>query len=319
MGTGPLPARTTRPATTQVARVTPVTRPWVRGGALAAYVVALIAWTELVGMPKGTVPVFCWVWLGTVAWHVEAPPRQHLDFLLDWWPPLAALLVYFYSRGLADDLGFAVHFSMPIEADAWLGGGTTPTQRLQDAWCGDPCSASSPPRWYDVALTTVYTSHFVTGLGVAAVLWVCNRVEWVRWMRRYLAISFAALVVYVAYPMAPPWMAAEEGHLSGGVQRLTGRGWSDLGTGNLDLALRGVGNPVAAMPSLHAGMAFLVALYAVQRWRSRWRWLLLTYPVAMSLALVYFGEHYVVDVAAGAVLAGAVLLGTRLWETGRGS
>ena len=40
----------------------------------------------------------------TVAWNIEAEPRQHLQFLRDWWPPVLALVVYFYSRGLADNL-----------------------------------------------------------------------------------------------------------------------------------------------------------------------------------------------------------------------
>ncbi len=208
---------------------TPVTRPWARTGAMLVYALAFIAWSELLGIPKGTIPVFLWLWLGTIAWHVEAHPRYHLNFLLDWWPPLVGLMLYFYSRGLTDDLGFAPHFSMPVSVDTWLGRGETPTQRLQDAWCGDPCLPGSPPRWYDVAFTTVYTSHFLAGLTIAAVLWVRNRVEWVRWMRRYVTINFAALVVYILYPMAPPWLAADEGYLPptwSGSPGAAGRTWA---------------------------------------------------------------------------------------------
>nr|WP_242680589.1 phosphatase PAP2 family protein [Nocardioides sp. IC4_145] len=202
---------------------------------------------------------------------------------------------------------------MPIRVDEWLGGGTTPTEHLQAAWCGDPCTRDLPPRWFDVALTTVYASHFVTGLTLAAVLWLRSRPEWVRWMRRYLAINFGALVVYILYPMAPPWMASRDGYM-GEVARITSRGWADVGLGRFDLVLQGVGNPVAAMPSLHAGIAFLVAGYGILRLRTRWRCLLAAYPLAMSLALVYFAEHYVIDVVAGAVLAGLVLAGCGWWE-----
>ena len=42
--------------------------------------------------------------------------------------------------------------------------------------------------------TTVYATHFVTGLTIAAVLWVRNRAEWIKWMRRYVLINFGALV-----------------------------------------------------------------------------------------------------------------------------
>ena len=50
--------------------------------------------------------------------------------------------------------------------------------RLQEQLCGDPCLRESDPRWYDVFFTTVYASHFLTGLTIAAVLWVRKREEW---------------------------------------------------------------------------------------------------------------------------------------------
>ena len=42
------------------------------------------------------------------------------------------------------------------------------------------------------------------------------------------------------------------------------------------------------------------------------------YPLAMSTALVYYAEHYVIDVLAGALLAMVVLVGCQLWERRRG-
>jgi hypothetical protein len=285
----------------------------VRAAALAAYVALLGAWIALLGVPNDTIQVFLWLWLGTVAWDIRAPWRSHLAFLRDWWLPVAGLVVYFYSRGLADELALPVHVRTPIALDRWLGAGVTPTERLQTAWCGSPCVVDSEPRFFDLYFTTVYATHFVAGLTIAAVLWVRSRVEWQRWMRRYVALSFSALVVYVGYPMAPPWMASQMQEM-GAVSRITGRGWSEIGLDRVDVILRGVGNPVAAMPSLHAGTAFLIALYGVQRLRSRWRWLLLLYPLSMSTALVYYAEHYVVDVIAGALLAGLVLGGASRWE-----
>jgi hypothetical protein len=38
----------------------------------------------------------------------------------------------------------------------------------------------------------------------------------------------------------------------------------------------------------------------------------------MCTALLYFGEHYVIDELAGALLAVVVLAGCQLWETTRG-
>ena len=77
-----------------------------------------------------------------------------------------------------------------------------------------------------------------------------------------------------------------------------------------------MGNQVAAMPSLHAGTAALIAFYGIARLRSRWRGLLMLYPIAMSFMLVYYGEHYVVDIIAGWALALVVLVACTDWERG---
>jgi membrane-associated phospholipid phosphatase len=281
---------------------------------MTSYAVLLAAWTWAFGMPNDTIQIVLWLWLGTVAWNIEAAPSHRLRFARDWWPPVLALVVYFYSRGLADELRGTVSVTMPIDVDRGMFGGELPTLTLQQALCGNPCDPASDPRWYDLLLTTVYASHFVTGLTVAAVLWVRHRGEFQRWMRRLLAISYGALAIYVLYPMAPPWWAAKYGHVTEDLPRITGRGWEDIGIERLNLLLGGVGNKVAAMPSLHAGIAFLVAAYAVWRLSSPWRWLLLAYPLAMGVALVYYAEHYVIDVVAGFALAMVVLVGCAWWD-----
>jgi hypothetical protein len=286
-----------------------------RTPALGLYVVTLGIWIALVGVPTDPFQMFFWLWLATIAWHPTAPWRHHLAFPRDWSPVFGGLVIYLFSRGLVDELvPIPVHWTEPITIDRWLGGGELPTQRLQDGWCSDPCSGTSPPRWYDAVLTTVYFSHFVAGLTLAVVLWLRSRAAWVPWMRRYLVINFSALVVYILYPMAPPWLASEEGYLTAHLPRLTGRGWDDLGLGGFHVVLAKVGNPVAAMPSLHGGIAMLIALYGITRLRSAWRWLLLLYPLLMGLALVYYAEHYVIDILAGWALAAVVMLGCALWE-----
>jgi membrane-associated phospholipid phosphatase len=88
------------------------------------------------------------------------------------------------------------------------------------------------------------------------------------------------------------------------------------GVGEVDPAAW-VGNQVAAMPSLHTGVAVMVALYAVYRLTSPWRWLTLLYPLSMGTALVYLGEHYVADLLGGVVLAVLVLGACTRWEAWR--
>ena len=284
---------------------------------LVVYAFALATSVVLFGLPKQPFLVVGWFWLALIAKDVRKPWRTHLAFLRDWWLPVALLVVYMYSRGLADDLGFDVHVGEPIRFDRWLFGGTLPTEYLQAHLCGVPCRRSLPPRWYDVGLTTVYYSHFFATLSLAAWLWLRDRTAWVGYMRRYMSLCVLALIGYISYPMAPPWMAAREGRISPDVARITGRGWFDLGhsggaTGQQKLSA--VGNQVAAMPSLHTALALFVALFAISRLSSRRRWLLLLYPAAMSFLLVYYAEHYVLDVLAGYAIVGIVMTGWAWWE-----
>jgi hypothetical protein len=298
----------------------PTTTPAHRLRAVAVYVGALLLWIALIGVPNDPIGVFLWLWGAGIAWNIDAPRSYHLRFPRDWWPVLLGLVIYWFTRGLADNLGLPVHVEMPIRVDTWLAGlvgsDQVPTVTLQHAWCGDPCLTTSPSHWWDLAFSTVYASHFVTGLTLAAVLWVRARAEWRRWMRRYLALNYAALVIYFLYPMAPPWLASRDGRLTE-VHRITSRGWSSIGLDRANMVLQGMGNQVAAMPSLHAGVAFLVAFYGIWRLRSPLRFVLLLYPLAMSTALVYFAEHYVVDLLAGGLLAGLVMVACGLWERRR--
>ena len=60
---------------------------------------------------------------------------------------------------------------------------------------------------------------------------------------------------------------------------------------------------LSAMPSVHVGWAIMVAIAVIGVVRSRWRWLVLLYPVMTSLAVVVTANHYWLDgVAAGIVL-----------------
>jgi membrane-associated phospholipid phosphatase len=290
---------------------------------VGAYLLGVGGWLLVVGPPVepiGVVVVFCGVWFATIAWNIHLPVREHLGFLRDWWLPTALLVAYMYSRALADELGLPVHVTSAIRFDEWLFGGTLPTAALQDAWCGEPCRWASHGAWYDTVFAVVYYSYFAVGLTVAIVLWLRNRSSWLAYLRRFIGLNLLALVGYVAFPLAPPWWASKAGYLDEPVQRLTIRGLDNLGLHSERIELGPylpTGNAVAAMPSLHTATAMLVALYGITRLRHPARWLLLAYPALMSVTLVYTGEHYVVDVLAGYLSAGLVMLGASAWERWR--
>lgn len=285
---------------------------------MLAFAAIAASWVYNVGIPGSFLDIAIWAWLASIAWNIGKPLRSHLRFWRDWWGPLALLVAYNYTWGIADQVGSQVAVWMPIEVDTWLGGGELPTVRLQEAFCGGICS-SSEVQWFDYLFSVVYMSHFFMSLGLAGVLWIRNRDAWSRWMRRYLLLIGTALVVYVVYPMAPPWMARENGAIEEPIVRLTARGWESFGIPvNAMLTSRGV-NEVAAMPSLHAALSLLVALWFVRRARHRLRWLALLYPTVMGTTLVFYADHYVIDLVAGFLLVAAVEIVCSLWERSAGS
>jgi membrane-associated phospholipid phosphatase len=100
-------------------------------------------------------------------------------------------------------------------------------------------------------------------------------------------------------------MASELG-VVGTVRRISGLGLDYLHLGLLDTLVtsgQAGSNPVAAMPSMHAGSALLVCLFLWPVAGRVQRTALGLYVGAMALTLVYTGEHYVADVLAGWVVA----------------
>src|SRR5436190_21554087 len=65
------------------------------------------------------------------------------------------------------------------------------------------------------------------------------------------------------------------------------------------------GNPLAAMPSLHFATSVMAALLLAEVGPLAGA-LVFAYTAVLGFALVYLGEHYVVDLLAGAALTGVV-------------
>jgi membrane-associated phospholipid phosphatase len=283
--------------------------------ALCAYGVAVVLFAAVHGVPEGRTELMAIVVAGLALAVWGSGPGRARQMLLDWLPFTLVLSVYDLSRGLASVVSLPIHESDVVSAERGLFGGTVPTVWLQQHFY-DP----SRVHWYDAVATLVYTSHFVATPIVAAVLWLRNRRVWLRYVSRVVLLSFGALVTYIVFPEAPPWYAARD-HLLPPVARLSARGWIWLRAGNVEQVLDGAqrdgSNPVAAMPSLHTAFAVLLALFLIAQLRTRWRYLLWLYPALMGLVLVYTGEHYVLDVIAGAGYALVAHVLVSRWEARR--
>jgi hypothetical protein len=287
--------------------------PQVRRGALALYCVVLVAWSAHYGVPVQRELVILWVCGALACASIGQPPRQILQIVVDWLPIVLVLCAYDFTRGAADSLGIGVHVHPMIDFDRFLFFGATPTEWLQ-ARLYEPGVVN----WWDVAFTLVYTSYFIVPFALAGVLWVRDRLAFLRFTKRLVSLALAGVATYIAFPAAPPWMAAEMGLLDG-VHRTTSEGWGVLGVGTAGLFSKGQSsaNLVAAVPSLHSAFTALVAMFLWSRVRPGLRPLLALYPLAMGFTLVATGEHYFFDVLLGWVYAGAVMAAWAWWERRR--
>jgi hypothetical protein len=99
------------------------------------------------------------------------------------------------------------------------------------------------------------------------------------------SLTGLALIGHTLFPLAPPRM------MPGWVDTGVLLGQSVYGPD----ADSGVANQFAAMPSLHVGWAFLVAVFLIRYTKSRWRWLWIAHPVITFAVVVVTANHYWLD------------------------
>jgi membrane-associated phospholipid phosphatase len=315
--------------------------PWVgvrwshvRWAALAAYVAGSVWFVVTQGVPTDRLGIYGAILVLLTIVVLGRGWRAWWQMMVDWLPFEAVLLAYDYSRGYAspysadqmrrsdypivgvhNSLGLPLHVTFPIRVDQWLGHhlgmGTMPT-----IWVQEHLHPGTAIPWYGVLVSLVYCSHFLVMPTVAIVLWIRDRARFRVWMNMVIALAVAGVATYFLYPMAPPWLADDGQVFPGGfVGRYTAEGFDVIGlhmVGGLVSQGQYLVNPVAAMPSLHTAYATLAAgfFWFGARWWAKA--LLACYPVAMGLALLYGGEHYLVDELAGVAYALVVLMCWRL-------
>jgi hypothetical protein len=205
-------------------------------------------------------------------------------------------------------LAARVRIDYPIAVDRALGLGATPTQRLQHRFA----APGSINRFERVLVWCHWMWFFVPHVSAGYVL-LRDADRFPSAAVRMYAVFDIGAVFYWAIPTAPPWWAAEQGHMEDRRAARVRRMMIEYGEqfwGERWDALYDVlgGNPLAAMPSLHFATSLMAAhlLSEVGPVAGALGW---TYAGLLGLALVYLGEHYAVDLIAGAALAETVRLG----------
>ena len=282
---------------------------WMRKALLGAYVVTTYIWLQAWGkVPSDREYIVGWIVGLCLLATIGRRWKEAVLVVASWMPFLLALYLYDFARSVGYRLGRPIAVTPQIAVDRFLGFGRLPTERLQSALYNPRI------RGYDVGVSIIYQSHFIVPYVAAGLLWRYRRL-WRWYAASFVSITFSACVVFAVWGTAPPWYAASAHKIAWyraklpsdkyWPRELAGRGWRRVG---LHFASRLIQkgqetvNPFAAIPSLHSAEALLVILMVWKLIPHAVRWirpLLLLYPVAMAFALVYSGEHYLIDVFVG--------------------
>ena len=215
---------------------------------------------------------------------------RFIGYLKDWVPFIALFLGYEAMRGIATKTGFPVHMEGLVAVEKALFFGRVPTAELQ--------RLIGSPQWLTVVCTIIYFCHFVLPMTIGMVLWLVDRALFLRYTTALLGMSFAAFIVFILLPTAPPWMAADNGLLPGVHKLISSAIPSAVSPYYHSLNP----NRVAAFPSLHSAYPLLGALALLSLGR-RASIPAFVWCVAVWFTVVYLGEHYLIDVYGGIVFA----------------
>lgn len=211
-------------------------------------------------------------------------------------PFLLILLAYGSFHHFVPYLYRHTHYTLMSHADQMMFG-NLPTATLQHwLWHGYVT-------WYDYVFYIAYNLHYILPVFLAVLVYKLRRHEYVRVASTFLLATFSAFVVFILYPTAPPWMASQAGYIVP-ITRIFDAVYSSMGIQDFSALYNHYApNPVAAMPSIHAAYAILFTMFVYRYFGKRWGALSLIYPFLIIVGVVYMGEHYMVDVLAGMLLA----------------
>jgi len=231
---------------------------------------------------------------------VAAMARKTSGLLDDWLVFLSFVYLTDSLRGLiyvlTCRLGLPVHVLYALRWERAFFG-EAPSAALQNALLRSPDGLSFT--WLEKVLTLFHGSHFVVFLVLGFALWLRKSRYFEPFKTSFAWLMGVGITGFLAFPTAPPWMASE---LFGLLPRLVHFNVTlyNLSAPGLNTSFNT--NPVAAMPSLHAAVPILCSLIL---WRAaRWRSLPFhLYTALVLFTIVYTGDHYIVDILGGALLA----------------
>jgi len=241
------------------------------------------------------------VFLLVIGFLVTGRLKRAGAFLYDWIPFVILLFAYDAMRGIADDIGGRIHYLELIEAEKAIFGG------IPTIWLQQEFFVLGAVAWYDIVAAMTYSFHLFLPVMFAYFIWIQDRQLFRKFRDSFILLSYAALITFLLYPSAPPWLANDTGYLQPVHKVLfeMDHVYSMVTIQTIYLLVNA--NPVAAIPSLHVGFPWLMFLFAMKYWGRRGIVTILL-PFGIGLSAVYLGEHYVIDLIIGVAYATAAFL-----------
>ena len=288
-------------------RPSPALRVAVRVGALAAvgaaFAVPLVRRRRRIPAPVTVVACAG----GPLALAVLTPRSKKRDVALFAMQMWAFIMVHEIPYDDPERLRRRLRVNYPMAIDRALGFGSLPNARLQRA-----LARLGRVKAIDRVLTWAHWLWFFEPYVALSFILLRHNERFPRAARQLAAVFDIGCVVYFFVPTAPPWWSSEHGLTGEEVRRIM----VEVGEETWGSAWPGMyealgGNPWAAMPSLHFATALTMALALAEAGPLEG----LAgggYALTLGFALLYLGEHYITDLAAGALLVVAVRRGEPL-------
>jgi membrane-associated phospholipid phosphatase len=198
---------------------------------------------------------------------------------------LESKVLFYALRGVADDTRVPTQGTALSALDRAIGLGATPGQRLQALLFTGHVNA------FDWFWVVAYESWLFVPTLVTIYVLVFHWDQIGAYLPMRLAAYFIPLFLFFLMPSEPPWMATS-------TVRIT-----DLANGFVRLD----SNQLAAFPSLHVTLTVALAYWLWSKRLNVAAALFSLYTAIIVFAVLYLGEHYFIDVVAGAALAVAIV------------
>jgi len=218
-------------------------------------------------------------------------------FYKDWFVFLSFIYLFDTMRGiiyiLTCRLNLPVHMLYVIKGEQFLFG-EVPSAALQKALL-DPNHFT----WFEKTLTIIHGTHFIAFLGVGLLIWLHRRQFFPAFKKAFYAVIFLGVLGYGIIPTAPPWIASK---FFGVLPNLLRFNAEIYNMSIPDITSGFNTNPIAAMPSLHTAFPVLCSfiLWKLYRWKAV---PFIAYTLTVIFTIIYTGDHYVLDILAGSLLA----------------